>query len=109
LFTKDELPRPDTTLESLSRLTTIYGSPTVTAGNAPGLDAGASAVILMRRSAAEANGIKPLATIVAVASAAGEPRRMAELPNFVVRKALEKAKLTIDDIKILKLTRLSAQ
>ncbi|MDD4859498.1 MAG: acetyl-CoA C-acyltransferase, partial [Dehalococcoidales bacterium] len=77
--------------------------PTVTAGNAPGLDAGASAVILMRRSTAEAKGIKPLATIISTASGAGEPRRMAELPNFVVRKALERAKLTIDDMKVVEI------
>jgi acetyl-CoA C-acetyltransferase len=78
IFGKDELPRPDTTLEARAKLKTIYGSPTVTAGNAPGLDAGATAVIIMRRSKAEKLGIRPLATIVAVASGAGEPRRMAE-------------------------------
>ena len=77
IYGKEELPSPDTTLEALARLKTIYGSPTVTAGNAPGLDAGATAVIIMRRSKAEKLGIRPLATIVAVSSCAGEPRRMA--------------------------------
>jgi acetyl-CoA C-acetyltransferase len=84
-------------------LKTIYGSPTVTAGNAPGLDAGAAAVIIMRRSRAEKLGIKPLATIVSVASGASEPRRMAELPGFVIKKALERASLSIDDIKVIEI------
>jgi acetyl-CoA C-acetyltransferase len=103
VFKKDELPRPDTTIEALSKLKTIYGSPTVTAGNAPGLDAGAAALIIMRRSKAEELGIKTLATIVSVASGASEPRRMAELPGFVIRKALERASLTIDDMKIVEI------
>jgi acetyl-CoA C-acetyltransferase len=103
VFKKDELPRPDTTMEVLSKLKTIYGSPTVTAGNAPGLDAGAAALIIMRRSKAEELGIKPLATIVSVASGASEPRRMAELPGFVIRKALERASLTVNDMKIVEI------
>lgn len=103
IFAKDELPRPDTTLEALARLKTIYGSPTVTAGNAPGLDAGATAVIIMRRSKAEKRGIKPLATIVAVASGAGEPRRMAELPAKVIGQALKRASLRIDDMSVIEI------
>ncbi|HOO38314.1 MAG TPA: thiolase family protein [Deltaproteobacteria bacterium] len=103
IFDKDEFPRPDTTLEVLSKLKTIYGSPTVTAGNAPGLDAGATAVIIMRRSKAEAMGVKPLATIVSMASGASEPRRMAELPGFVIRKALERASLSIDQMEVIEI------
>jgi len=103
MFSKDELPRPDTTMEALAKLKTIYGSPTVTAGNAPGLDAGATAVIVMRRSKAEEKGIKPLATIVSAASGAGEPRRMAELPAAVITKALNRAGLSIDDMRVIEI------
>ena len=103
VFNKDEFPKPNTTLEVLSKLKTIYGSPTVTAGNAPGLDAGASTVIVMRRSKAEAKGLKPLATIVAVGSSAGEPRRLAELPAFVIKKILDKAGLTLEDMKLIEI------
>ncbi len=103
LFKKDEFPKPDTTLEGLAKLKTIYESPTVTAGNAPGLDAGAAAVILMRRSKAEEKGIKPLATIVSVASGASQPRRMAELPGFVIQKALDRAGVSIDDMKVIEI------
>ncbi|MBN1380949.1 MAG: thiolase family protein [Deltaproteobacteria bacterium] len=101
IFNKDELPRPDTNMDALSKLKTIYGSPSVTAGNAPGLDAGAAAVIIMRRSQAEEKGVEPLATIVSTASGASEPRRMAELPGFVIQKALKKADLTVDDLDII--------
>lgn len=103
MFSKDELPRPDTTMEALAKLKTIYSSPTVTAGNAPGLDAGATAIIIMRRDKAEKLGVKPLATIIGVASGAGEPRRMAELPAQVIGKALERVNLTIDDMKIIEI------
>ena len=103
MFSKDELPRPDTTMEALAKLKTIYGSPTVTAGNAPGLDAGATALIITRRAKAEKLGVKPLATIVGVASGAGEPRRMAELPAKVIGKALERVNLAIDDMKIIEI------
>jgi acetyl-CoA C-acetyltransferase len=103
IFDQDEFPKPHTTLEGLSRLKTIYGSPTVTAGNAPGLDAGAAAVIIMRRSRAEEMGIKPLATIVSVASGASEPRRMAELPGFVINKALKRAGFSTDDMDVIEI------
>lgn len=103
IFDRDEFPKPNTTLEGLAKLKTIYGSPTVTAGNAPGLDAGAAAVIIMRRAKAEEMGVKPLATIVSVASGASEPRRMAELPGFVIQKALKRADLSIDDMKVIEI------
>lgn len=101
VFDRDEFPKPNTTLEGLAKLKTIYGSPTVTAGNAPGLDAGASATIIMRRSKAEELGIKPLATIISVASGASDPRTMAELPGKVMKQALAKANLTIDDMSVV--------
>lgn len=103
IFDTDEFPKPNTTLEGLAKLKTIYGSPTVTAGNAPGLDAGASAIITMKRSKAEELGLKPLATIVSVASGAGEPRYMAELPAKVIGEALKKAGLGIDDMKVIEI------
>ncbi len=85
IFDRDEFPKPDATLEKLSQLKTIYESPSVTAGNASGLDAGASAIILMKRSQAEERGIKQLAAILPAASGAGKPRPMAELPAQAAR------------------------
>lgn len=103
IFDKDDFPKPNSTMEGLAKLKTIYGSPTVTAGNAPGLDAGAAAVIIMRRSKAEKMGIKPLATIIGVASGASQPRRMAELPGFVIQKALKSAGLGIDAMDVIEI------
>ena len=103
LFDADDFPKADTTLEGLAKLKTVYGSPTVTAGNAPGLDAGASAVIIMKRSRAEAMGIKPLATILSMASMAKEPRRMAEVPGYAIQAALAKAGLSLNDVDVFEI------
>src|SRR5690606_2932958 len=67
---EDATLRPDTTVEKLAALKTVYGSPTVTPGNAPGLDTGATATMLMRRETAEAKGLEPIATIHATHSIA---------------------------------------
>jgi len=103
IFDRDELPRPSTTLEALAKLKTIYESPTVTPGSAPGLDAGAAALIIMRRSKAEEMGITSLATVVSVASVAGEPRKMAEQPAKVIQKALDRIPLNIDDMDVIEI------
>lgn len=96
----DEQYRPDINEEKLARLPTIYGSPTVTAGNSPGLNDGATAVLLMRRGKARELALSPLATIIAAASVAAEPRLLAEAPALAARKALQKAGLAVSDIKL---------
>ncbi len=103
IFEEDDFPKPYSTLEGLSRLKTVYGSPTVTAGNAPGLDAGAAAVIIMKRSKAEEIGIEPLATILSVSSVAREPRRISEVPAFAIQKALSKAGISLDEIDVIEI------
>ncbi len=103
IFDKDEFPKPGTTIEGLSKLRTVYESPTVTAGNAPGLDAGASAMIIMRRSKAEELGIKPLATIVSLGSVALSPDKIAEAPAPAISKALEKGDVSLDDIDLVEI------
>jgi acetyl-CoA C-acetyltransferase len=102
-FTADDFPKADTTLDGLAKLKTVYGSPTVTAGNAPGLDAGASAVIVMTRSQAKALGAKPLATILSMASMAQAPRRMAEVLGLAIQRALGKAHLALDQVDVIEI------
>jgi len=102
-FSRDEPPRPDTELERLAKLPTVYESPTVTAGNAPGLDAGAGALLLMSREAAEAQGRKPLATILAVESVAREPRTIASAPADAIEKALTRAGRDLDEMALLEI------
>jgi acetyl-CoA C-acetyltransferase len=103
LFSQDEFPKAWTTPEGLGRLQPVYGSPTVTAGNSPGLDAGASAMVLCRREAAEKKGLRVLARILSVASAAREPRKIAEVPAFAIQKALEKADLDVDRLDLIEI------
>ena len=103
LFARDEPPRPNTELERLEKLRTVYESPTVTAGNAPGLDAGASALLLMSREKAEELGREPLATILAVESVAREPRLIASAPADAVEKALKRAGRELDEMALLEI------
>ena len=103
LFEEDEFPKPETTLEGLGKLPTIYGSPTVTAGNSPGLDAGASALLLMKYSKAERLGLKPLATILSVQSVAMAPHLLAEAPAYAIRRSLHRAGLSLSKISLIEI------
>lgn len=103
VFDRDEGPRADSSLEKMAKLKTVYGSKTVTAANAPGLDAGASAILFMKRSKAEALGLKPLATILSVTSVALPPAYIAAVPAPAIKKALKKAEITLDQIDIIEI------
>lgn len=103
MFSADESVRPETTLEKLAKLPTIYGSATVTAGNAPGLNTGASATVLMSPAEAERRGKKPLATLISWAMASGHPDRIASIPAESARLALEKVNMTIDDMEVIEI------
>jgi acetyl-CoA C-acetyltransferase len=99
---KDESPRK-TNMEALAKLKTIYGSPTVTAGNAPPISAGASAILIMTDKKAKEKGLKPMATIVTVAASATVPREIAVIPAYTIQKALKQAGLTLDDMKLIEI------
>ena len=99
----DEAPRQDTTLEKLAKLKTIYGSSTVTAGNAPGLSTGASAMVLMSPEEAQKRGKQPLAKLISWAMASGHPDKIASIPAESARLALEKAGMTIDQIDLIEI------
>ena len=103
LFDRDEQPRKDSSLEKLARLTTVYGSPTVTAGNAPGMNSGASAIMIMSRKKAEEKGLRPLATIDAMQCAAGSPKYMACVPAIAIEKLLRKVGKAIDDMNLIEI------
>lgn len=78
----DEQYRSNTTMEKLAKLPGIYGCKGITAGNAPGLNDGATAILFMTRSKAEELGLEPLAEIVFMSSIAISPLRMPEGPAF---------------------------
>jgi len=100
---EDESPRRDTDLDKLARLPTVYGSPTVTAGNAPGLNTGAAAVVLMSREEAHRRGKAPLATLISWAMASGHPDRIASIPATAARLALGKVAMTVDDVDLIEI------
>jgi acetyl-CoA C-acetyltransferase len=103
VVSEDESPRLDTTVEKLAKLPTIYGSTTITAGNAPGLSTGASALLLMSKSEAKRRNKQPLATLMGWAMASGHPDRIASIPAESARIALEKTGMKIEDIDLIEI------
>lgn len=100
-FETDEFPRPETTLEKLAQLPpafTIDG--TVTAGNAPGVNDGAGALLIMSKDKAKALGLIPLATIVSHTWAAAPTPELDSGVSIAVKKLLEKNKLSPNDIAL---------
>ncbi len=96
----DEHPRPGTDLQALTRLRPLFDG-VVTAGNASGINDGASAVIIGSEQAGKAAGIAPRARILAGAIAGVEPRVMGLGPVPATRKALQRAGLTLDDMDVM--------
>jgi 3-oxoadipyl-CoA thiolase len=104
LVDTDERPRRDTTMEALSRLRPAFRKEgTVTAGNSSGLNDGAAAVLLVSSERAAELNLKPIARVVASAAAGVPPRIMGLGPVGAVRKALERAKLSLVDIQLVEL------
>lgn len=101
----DERPRRDTTLESLAKLRPAFKKEggTVTAGNSSGLNDGAAALLIMSEAKASDLKLKPLARIVASASAGVPPRVMGYGPVPATKKALQRAGLQMKDIGLVEL------
>lgn len=102
LFAKDELPRADTNLERLAKLKPAFkegGS--VTAGNASPYSDGAAALLVMSADKAKELGLKPLARFVSFATGGVDPEIMGVGPIKAVPKALAKAGITLDDLKLI--------
>jgi acetyl-CoA C-acetyltransferase len=98
----DEHPKPDTTLEILSKLRPAFDkNGTVTAGNASGINDGAAAVVLMTATEAGKRGLKPLARIVSWATAGVDPAIMGTGPIPASRMALKKAGWSAGDLELI--------
>ena len=99
---KDELPRSDTTPDRLAMLPPAFEKAgLVTAGNAPGISDGAAALVLASAEQARELGIKPLAEIIAHASASLEPRYIATVPYEAGQKALNKAGMSAEQLDLI--------
>jgi 3-oxoadipyl-CoA thiolase len=104
LFSQDEHPRPDTTLEALSKLKPVVKpNGTITAGNASGINDGACALLLASEAAVKRHGLTPRARVVAAAAAGVAPRIMGMGPVPATRKALAKAGLSLAQMDIVEL------
>jgi len=106
VISEDEYPKPDTTAESLSKLRPAFirdATGTVTAGNASGINDGAAAVMLMSAEAAASRQLPPLARIVSSGVAGLDPAVMGLGPVPAVKKALDKAGWTPDQVDLFEL------
>ena len=99
---RDESPRKDTSLEALAALKPAFEKGgTVTAGNAPGMNDGASAVVLASAAFAQAHGLPVLARVTAYATGGGEPRDLFFAPIQAVRNLMAKAGTAIGDYEVI--------
>lgn len=100
LFSRDEQPRPDTTVEVLAKLRPAFRPDgTITAGNAPGVNSGASAMLVAERTFAETAGLAPAARLVAYGVAAVEPGLFGIGPVPAVRLAIARAGWSLGDVE----------
>ncbi|MEO5895042.1 MAG: thiolase family protein [Vicinamibacterales bacterium] len=108
IITLDEHPRPDTTVESLRKLPTVFnnveGLPgSITAGTSSGITDGGAAVVLMNEARARELGVRPMARITGWASAGVDPRMMGIGPVPAMRKLFARTGLTRDDFDLVEL------
>lgn len=104
IFNQDEHPRPETTMETLRKLKPVFledGS--VTAGNASGMNDGASAVVIMSEDKAKSIGLEPLVKIISYATVGVNPRLMGIGPAVAINKVLEKTNLNLEDIDLIEI------
>lgn len=100
----DEHPRPGTSLADLATLRPAFaGDGTVTAGNSSGINDGAAAVVLMRESEAQAQGLPVLGRLVGWESAALEPEIMGYAPTQAITRLLSRLGMTVDDLDVVEL------
>ena len=104
LFSEDEHPRPETTMEALSKLKPVVKPDgTITAGNASGINDGACALLLASESAAKRHGLTPKARVVGSAAAGVAPRIMGIGPVPATRKVLAKSGLSLAQMDVIEL------
>ena len=104
LVTEDEAPRRDTSLEALTKLKPVFQADgRVTAGNAPGLNDAAAAVVVASQSVAQAIGVTPLARIAGYAQVAVDPKYIFDAPARVIPRLLDKIGWALGDVDLIEL------
>lgn len=101
---QDEAPRADTTIEKLTKLKSVFNADgTITAGNAPGVNDGAAALVLMSEERAKKESKTPLATILAHAAISVEAKDFPKTPGLVINELLKKTEKTVDEIDLFEI------
>jgi acetyl-CoA C-acetyltransferase len=104
LFDADETVREDTSMEALAKLKPAFKKEgSVTAGNAPGVNDGASAVVVTTLERARQLGVEPMARVVAQASSGVEPQLVMMAPVDAIRKVLKKSGWSLDEVDLIEL------
>ncbi len=103
VFAEDEFPRPDGSLALIEQLPPVFGSKTTTPGNAPGLNDGASAMVVMTEDRANELCLKPLGTIIEAAGQTDQPNGISWIPALTIRKVLAKAGMKLDDLDLIEI------
>ncbi|GIW14373.1 MAG: acetyl-CoA acetyltransferase [Tepidiforma sp.] len=98
---RDESPRPNSTVERLARIPTVYGTRAITAGNAPGTNDGAAVLLIGSEAAGRRHGLTPLARIAGWAESATRPAEYPVASALALRRLAEKTRLAIDDFDII--------
>lgn len=104
VVSQDEAPRKDTTLEALAKLKPAFDKDgTITAGNAPGVNDGACALVLMNENLAKEQGREPLAYILGHAEIGVEPNNFPQTPGLVINELLQKIGKKVEDIDLFEI------
>jgi acetyl-CoA C-acetyltransferase len=103
LFDTDEQPRPHGSVARISMLPTVFGSRTTTAGNAPGLNDGAAAMVVATRERAERDGLPVLGTIVEQVGVTDVPTGISWIPAHAIRKVLERAGRSLEEMDLVEI------
>lgn len=99
VITEDVGPRPDTTYEGLAALKPVYGTAAITAGNSPGMNTGAAAILLMTEEKAKEYGLEPLAYIKDVTAVASDYENIPTVPAMAIDKLLARNGMKPEDLK----------
>ena len=99
----DVSPRQDTSMEKMEKLKPVYGTKIITAGNAPGLNAGSSAIILMREETAKEYGLEPMAYVRAIAAVAAEAENIPTVPAKAIQQLVKRAGVSLKDVDVIEI------
>jgi len=99
----DVSPREDSSMEKMAKLKPVYGTKIITAGNAPGLNAGSSAILMMREETAKEYGLKPLAYVKAIAAVASEAENIPTVPAKAIQKLMERSGIPVEEIDVIEI------